>query len=30
MPRTSKTRHVEGHESRKCKCRLDAQVFNNK
>ena len=30
MSRTSETRHVEGHESCKCKCRLDAQVFNNK
>ena len=28
MPRTNKTRHIEWHET--CKCRLDASVCNNK
>ena len=30
MSRTNKTRHIEWHETCKCKCRLDASVFNNK
>ena len=30
MPRTNKTRHVEWYETCKCKCRLDANVCNNK
>ena len=27
---TNETRYIEWHESRKCKCRLDASVCNNK
>ena len=30
MSRTNKTRHVEWHETCKCKCRLDASVCNHK
>ena len=30
MSRTNETRHVERYETCKCKCRLDASVFNNK
>ena len=30
MPRTNETRHIEWHETCKCKCRLDAIVCNNK
>ena len=30
MSRTNKTRHIECHETCKCKCRLDASVCNNK
>ena len=30
MSRTNETRHVEWHETCKCKCRLDASVCNNK
>ena len=30
MPRTNETRHIEWHETCKCKCRLDASVCNNK
>ena len=30
MPRTNGTRHIEWHETWKCKCRLDASVCNNK
>ena len=30
MSRTNEARHTEWHETRKCKCRLDATVFNNK
>ena len=30
MPRTNEMRHIEWHETFKCKCRLDASVCNNK
>ena len=30
MSRTNETRHIKWHESRRCKCRLDAGVCNNK
>ena len=30
MPITNGTRHIEWHETCKCKCRLDANVCNNK
>ena len=30
MSRTNETRHIEWHETCKCKCRLDARVCNNK
>ena len=30
MSRTNKTRHIEKHETCKCKCRLDTSVCNNK
>ena len=30
MSRTNETRHIEGHETCKCKCRLDASVCNSK
>ena len=30
MSRTNKIRHIEWHETCKCKCRLDASVCNNK
>ena len=30
MSRTTGTRHIEWHETCKCKCRLDASVSNNK
>ena len=30
MSRTNETRHIKWYETRKCKCRLDASVFNNK
>ena len=29
MSRTNETRHIERHETCKCKCRLDASVCNN-
>ena len=30
MSRTNETRHIEWYETCKCKCRLDASVFNIK
>ena len=30
MSRTNETRHIEWHETWKCKCRFDASVCNNK
>ena len=30
MSRTNETRHIEWHKTCKCKCRLDASVYNNK
>ena len=30
MPRSNETRHIEWHETCKCKCSLDASVCNNK
>ena len=30
MPRINGTRHIEWHETCKCKCRLDASACNNK
>ena len=30
MLKTNETRHIESHETCKCKCRLDAIVCNNK
>ena len=30
MSRTNETRHIEWHETCKCKCRFDASVCNNK
>ena len=30
ISRTNETRHIKWHETCKCKCRLDASVFNNK
>ena len=30
MSRTNETRHIKWHETCKCKCRLDASVFNSK
>ena len=30
MWRTNETRHIEWHETYKCKCRLDASICNNK
>ena len=30
ISRTNETRHIEWHETCKCKCRLDARVCNNK
>ena len=30
MSRTNKARHIKWHETCKCKCRLDASVYNNK
>ena len=30
MSRTNETRHIRWHETFKCKCRLDANVCNNK
>ena len=30
MSRPNKTRHIEWYETCKCKCRLDASVFNIK
>ena len=30
MSRTNKTKHIEWHETYKCKCRLDDSVCNNK
>ena len=30
ISRTNETRHIEWHEARKCKCRLDASIFYNK
>ena len=29
MSRTNETRHIEWHETCKCKCRLDASLCNN-
>ena len=30
MSRTNETRHIDWHETRKCECRLDVSVCNNK
>ena len=30
MSRTNETKHIMGHETCKCKCRLDTSVCNNK
>ena len=30
MSRTNETRHIKWHETCKCKCRLDANIFNKK
>ena len=30
ISRTNERRHIEWHETRKCECRLDASVCNNK
>ena len=30
MSRTNETRHIEWHKTRKCKCKIDAGVCNNK
>ena len=30
MSRSNETRHIEWHQTCKCKCRLNASVFNNK
>ena len=30
MSRNNETRHIKWHETCKCKCRLDASVYNNK
>ena len=30
IPRTNETSHIKWHEACKCKCRLDANVCNNK
>ena len=30
MSGTNETRHIEWHETCKCKCKLDGSVFNNK
>ena len=30
MSRTNETRHIKWQETCKCKCRLDASIFNNK
>ena len=30
MSRTNETRHIKWHETCKCKCRLNASVYNNK
>ena len=30
MSRTNETRHVKWHETCKCKCRLDASIYNSK
>ena len=30
MPRSNETRHIEWHETCKCKCILDVIVYNNK
>ena len=30
MSKTNETRHIKWYETCKCKCRLDASVFNNK
>ena len=30
LSRTNETRHIKQHETCKCKCRLDASVFNSK
>ena len=30
MTRTNETRHIEWHETCKCKCRLNVRVCNNK
>ena len=30
ISRTNETRHIEGHKTCECKCRLDASVCNNK
>ena len=30
MSRTNELRHTKQHEKCKCKCRLDASVYNNK
>ena len=30
MPRTNETKNVEWHETCKCECKVDANVFNDK
>ena len=30
MLRTNETKYIKSHETCKCKCRLDASVYNNK
>ena len=30
MSRTKRTRHIKRHKTRKCKCKLDASICNNK
>ena len=30
ISRTNETRHIKWHKTCKCKCRLDASIFNNK
>ena len=30
VPKSNQTRHIEWHETCKCKCRLDSSVRNNK
>ena len=30
MSRTNETRHIKGHKTCKCKCRVDGSICNNK